>query len=212
MGKEWIMSLSIRLTETTANIEKKILRALVGEANSGFLKSVTRAKEPIKVIVRNALQSCPEISSIDGGKLRADFGIPVGEDATTPIVNAIADSISFIAQKFSIKGKNISGGVTIGIQPSSFVNLLNLGRTETERGGSIPWLQWLLTAGDSIIIADFGVEYGPYGRSGMGAMRVKRRPFKVNSAFSGTATDNFITRALEPRAGEIQRAIVRSLS
>ena len=137
------MSLSIRLTETTANIEKKILRALVDEANSGFLKSVTRAKEPIKVIVRNALQSCPEISSIDGGKLRADFGIPAGEDATTPIVNAIADSVSFMSQKFSIKGKNISGGVTVGIQPTTFVNLLNLGRTEIERGGSIPWLQWL---------------------------------------------------------------------
>ena len=212
MGKEWIMSISIKLTETVGNIEKKILIAIVNEANKDFLKSVTRAKEPIKVIIRSALESSPEISSINGGKLRADFGIPIGKDVTTPIVNAIANSISFTSQKFSIKGKNISGGVTIGIQPTTFVNLLSLGDTELEKGGSIPWLQWLLTSGDSIIIADFGVDYGPHGRSGMAKMTVKRRPFKVDSAFSGTSQDNFITRALEPRSGEIQSAIIRSLS
>ena len=108
--------------------------------------------------------------------------------------------------------QNSSGGVTIGIQPSSFVNLLGLGITETENVGNIPWLQWLLTAGDSIIIADFGVDYGPYGRSGMARMTVSRRPFKVDSAFSGTPENNFITKALTPRAGDIEKAIIRSLS
>lgn len=206
------MGISLKLTDTVANIEKSILRAIVDEANKGFLKSIARAKEPIKIIVRNAIEASPEISSLNGGTLRADFGIPIGKDVTTPIVNAIAGSITFATQKFSAKGKSIGGGVTIGIQPSTFVNLLGLGITETENVGNIPWLQWLLTAGDSIIIADFGVDYGPYGRSGMARMTAKRRPFKVDSSFSGTPQDNFITRALTPRAGEIEKAIIRSLS
>jgi hypothetical protein len=206
------MSISIKLTETIGNIEKKILRAIVDEANGTFLKSVAKAKEPIKVIIRSALESSPEISSINGGKLRGDFGIPIGKDVTTPIVNAIAGSVTFMSQKFSIRGKKISGGVTVSVQPTSFVNLSSLGITETEKAGNIPWLQWLLTAGDSIIIADFGVEYGPYGRSGMAKMTVKRRPFKVDSAFSGTPENNFITRALESKGDDIQKAIVRSLS
>lgn len=206
------MSISLKLTDSMADIEKRILRAIIDEANKGFLKSVVRALEPIKVIVRSALESSPEISSLNGGALRADFGIPTGKDATTAIVNSIAESVTFTTEKFSARGNSISGGVTIGIQPTSFVNLLGLGKTELEKGGSIPWLQWLLTAGDSIIIADFGVDYGPKGRSGMGSMTVKRRPFKVNSSFSGTSTDNFITRALAPKAAQIEKAIIRSLS
>jgi|TARA_B100000287_G_scaffold426490_1_gene474485 hypothetical protein len=206
------MSISARLTESVAQIEKKIMRAIVDEANATFLKSVSRSLEPIRVIVRAAIQSCPEIASLNAGTLRADFGIPAGKDATTEIVNSIANSVTFMTQKFSLKGKNITGGLTVGIQPTSFVNLLGIGNTELESGGSIPWLQWLLTSGDSIIIADFGVKYGPYGRSGMGAMTMKQRPFKVDSSFSGTSTDNFITRALAPKAGQIEKAIIRSLS
>ena len=206
------MSISFKLIDSVANIEKKMLRAIVDEANKGFLKSIVKAKEPIKVIVRSALEASPEISSLNGGTLRADFGIPIGKDVTTAIVTSVAESITFMTQKFSLKGRNISGGVTIGIQPTSFVNLLGLGNTELEKGGSIPWLQRLLTSGDSIIIADFGIDYGPKGRSGMGSMTVKQRPFKVDSSFSGTATDNFITRALAPKAAQIEKAIIRSLS
>ena len=126
------MSISLNLIDTVAHIEKKILRAIVDEANKGFLKSVVKSNEPLKVIVRSALEASPELSSLNGATLRADFGIPIGKDVTTPIVSAIAESITFMTQKFSVKGKNISGGVTIGIQPSSFVNLLGLGITETE--------------------------------------------------------------------------------
>jgi len=206
------MSISLKLIDSPALIEKKILKAIIDEANKGFLRSVTKAKEPIKVIIRNALETCPEISSLNGGTLRADFGIPRGKDVTTEIVNSIADSVTFMTQKFSLRGNDIGGGVTVGIQPSSFVNLLGIGVTETENVGNIPWLQWLLTAGDSIIIADFGVDYGPYGRSGMARMTVSRRPFKVDTAFSGTSDNNFITRALEPKGPEIEKAIIRSLS
>jgi hypothetical protein len=212
LGKEWIMGISLKLIDSVAQIEKKILVALVSEANLTFTKSITKAIEPIKVIVRSALESSSEISSLNGGTLRADFGIPIGKDVTAPIVHAIVESVTFSTQKFSVAGKKITGGVTVAIQPSSFVNLSGLGITETENVGGIPWLDWLLNLGDSIIIADFGVDYGPYGRSGMARMTVSRRPFKVDTAFSGTPENNFITRALESKASDIERVIIRSLS
>ena len=86
-----------------------------------------------------------------------------------------------------------------------------MGTTDLEKGGSLPWLDWLINLGDSVIIADFGVTYGPFGRSGQARMSVKKRPFKVDTAFSGTPEDNFITRALDKRASEIESAIRRSL-
>ena len=100
------MSISLKLIDPIALIEKKMLKAIVDEANKSFLRSVTKAKEPIKVIVRNALETCPEISSLNGGTLRADFGIPIGKDVTTPIVSAIAESVTFMTQKFSAKARS----------------------------------------------------------------------------------------------------------
>ena len=39
------MSISFKLIDSVANIEKKMLRAIVDEANKGFLKSIVKAKE-----------------------------------------------------------------------------------------------------------------------------------------------------------------------
>ena len=76
-------------------------------------------------------------------------------------------------------------------------------------GGSLPWLQWLLLEGDSIIIANFGVEYSneAQGRAGPARMTRQARPFRVNPKFSGTKDDNFITRSLSGRILEIEKAI-----
>ena len=96
------------------------------------------------------------------------------------------------------------------MQPSNFANLLSLPEaSQPIEGGSLPWLSWLLTAGDSIIIANFGVEFGsfPQSRTGGARMAQKAAPYKVNSAFSGTEDDNFITRSISVASGEIRRII-----
>jgi hypothetical protein len=75
-------------------------------------------------------------------------------------------------------------------------------------GGSLPWLEWLLTLGDTIIIGSFGVEYGPHGRTGKAHMTKRARPFKVNSSFSGTIDNNFITRAVATVSQDIKNIII----
>tara|TARA_R110002167_G_scaffold86942_6_gene235215 strand:- start:6760 stop:7377 length:618 start_codon:yes stop_codon:yes gene_type:complete len=205
------MTISLKLTDSIKSIEKKVFKAIVEEANTSLFKSTAKIIEPIKMIVINALESSPEISSLNNGTLRADFGIPAGKDVTTPIVRSIANSVFISKTKFSVSGNKISGGITIGVQPISYANLSGLGITPLEKGGSLPWLDWLINLGDSIIISDFGVDYGPFGRSGQARMSVKSRPFKVDSNFSGTPEDNFITRSLDKRASEIASIIKRSL-
>ena len=99
------------------------------------------------------------------------------------------------------------------MQPNDYSNLLSLSASkQIIEGGAIPWLNWLLTLGDSIIIANFGVEYGPFGRSGMARMTEKQRPFKVDSAYSGNITDNFITRSIQMNKSSIEEAIVKVLT
>ena len=207
------MVASFKLTQTTAQIEKEIMKALIKEVNYTFRNSMGKMLSPIRRVVSSAIESSPVISSLNVGVLRADFGIPKGKDVTSAIVASVANSTVISMKRFSFSGKKISGGLFIYVQPSNFANLLSLsvGEVITEKGTRLPWLDWLLNLGDQVIIADFGVEYANAGRSGEGHMTSQARPFKVNTSFSGTTGNNFITRALDSHVGEIAKIIERSI-
>jgi len=169
----------LKLTQTDAQIEKQIFNALVKEANYTFRSALRRMIAPIRRVAGSAVSTSPEIASLRSGTLRTDFGITTGIDVTSPIIEAVANSVNVHMKPFSASGNRISGGIFVNIQPDSFVNLLSLptGTTVTEKGDTLPWLDWLLNLGDSVIIADFGVEYGSFGRSGGGRMTSGKRPF-----------------------------------
>ena len=70
-------------------------------------------------------------------------------------------------------------------------------------GNTVDWLRWLLTAGDTIVIADYQVmkEKGTPlkgSRSGYALMVSPKmsKGFRVDPNHSGTIDDNWITRAL----------------
>lgn len=200
----------MKIVESDKVINIKINKALAGELNSRFKKQKEKLLNTIKGIVYNAIRSCPEIDSLSNGELKLDFGLTV--DPSSAIINAIVSSVEVIVTPFSANGGTISkGGITILIQPNDYQNLLGLSVSQQpiESGGSLPWLEWLLLEGDSIIIANFGVEYSneAKGRAGPARMTSSNRPFKVNPNFSGTRDDNFITRALKTYFPQIEKAI-----
>lgn len=200
----------MKIVESDKVINIKINKALAGELNSRFKKQKEKLLNTIKGIVYNAIRSCPEIDSLSNGELKLDFGLTV--DPSSAIINAIVSSVEVIVTPFSANGGTISkGGITILIQPNDYQNLLGLSVSQQpiESGGSLPWLEWLLLEGDSIIIANFGVEYSneAKGRAGPARMTSSNRPFRVNPNFSGTRDDNFITRALKTYFPQIEKAI-----
>ena len=159
----------------------------------------------------STLYASPEIMSLSGGSLRFDFGLT--NDPSTDIVQAIMESIDVDATDVQATAHGIKGSLIITAQPTNYNNLLLLPTAVqgTEKGVNLPWLEWLLTLGDTIIVANFGVEYAPAGRTGGAHMVIKERPFKVNSLYSGTVDDNFITRAFADIKPQIKNVIRRSL-
>jgi len=157
---------SIKLLESNRAITAKINIALAKEVDRAFKKSSSKIRNEIKPIVANALFGSPEIVSLRGGVLRFDFGLT--GDPGPQIVNAIVESLQVKVEKTRGNANGISGGLTLFIQPSDYSNLLTLpvAMQALEIEGRVPWLEWLLFAGDSIIIAHYGVEYGAgLGRS-----------------------------------------------
>ena len=202
--------LSIRLLESDRTIAANINRVLADKLTKVLRGAAPRLKASISPVVARALYASPEIQSLQGGILKADFGL--SGDPTGTIVAAVASSVFVEIVPVSSSANNIKGGLKVGIQPKNFENLFGLGiGVQPVSGGALPWLEWLLKLGDAVIVADFGVEYGPFGRTGMAHMSRKKAPFRVNSAFSGTIGNNFVTRALLSVSPEIKDIIMRTI-
>lgn len=194
----------LKLKENDRIIQQRIFKALSEDINKRLPRIAASILPQIKPIITNALINSPEMASVRNGVLRAEFGLT--SDPSGEIVQAIVSTLDIQVQP--VNSRNLRGGFLIVMQPSNFSNLLGLGEQPID-DGSLPWLQWLLTAGDSIIISDFGVEFGsfPQSRTGEAKMSASFAPYKVNSAFSGTPDNNFITRAISRVRKQIDNII-----
>jgi len=199
--------LNIRILESDRQISALINRGLATAFDRTMRQNLPALSIRIRAIVGNALYNSQEIRSLVGGTLMADFGLTF--DPSHSIVSSVMSSLDIRVRRATSSSSTISGGFDLTMQPSDYANLLSLPVAhQIIDGGSIPWLEWLLTLGDSVIIANFGVEYGRFGRTGRAHMVESQKPFKVNSSFSGTESNNFVTRALQTVSREIETAII----
>lgn len=202
----------MEIVQSNARLRALINKALAKEGEKALTKAASRIGSKVREVVRVAISTCPEISSLSSGSLKFDFGLE--EDPSLQIVNAIVSSVRVDLSKIKFSGGKFNGGITINIQPSDFSNLLSLPVAEQPvKGGAIPWLSWLLTSGDAVIIAEFGVEYASgQGRTGGARMSQDFAPFRVDPRYSGDSENNFITRAIAPKIREISSIIRKELS
>ena len=192
--------ITLKLLDSINDIEQKVNKGIADQVNKllsskqGLL--VSRAKSACV----NWINSQPELqalSSSSADSLAGQFGFP--PDAGSSIINSIQTSIqNSISIKFvKYNSKLTSGGLEIYFQPTDFSNLLSLSDGHVVyNGGDLHWLKWLLTAGDTIIVANY--QYNPIsglGRSGLGNM-IAGGSFRVPPQYAGTVDNNFITRAL----------------
>jgi hypothetical protein len=201
--------MNIDLKDAVRTIETRMRAAARSEIDRRLRDAEDKIKRDVKSLTRDLLAFQPEILSLKNGRLRADFGIPKDEDPTATIIEAIAESTE-VELKMSSSGKSAwVGGLIIYIQPKNFANLLSLAgvTVTTKKGTTIPWLDWLLTAGDRILVTEYHVEYkSGTGRSGRGHMK-ENDTFRVNPSFSGTSDNNFISRAFEGKENELKDII-----
>jgi len=199
----------INIVETDTQIAKRI-HAAYGAAVQKYLNDASsKVLNSLKPTIVSAITSSPEMQSVEGGLLKADFGLT--SSPVSVIVDSIVSTLNLKTQKVITNSNKMTGGFSITMQPNNYGNLFNLPQANQKIiNGSLPWLEWLLTFGDTVIIVNSKVEYGPYGRTGLAKM-TRGGPFKVNSAFSGTVDDNFITRALKRNEQAILQSIKRVL-
>jgi hypothetical protein len=206
--------------ESTKVAKQKIDNAIADQINTSIKKNKSLVISKLKKYVEIWIRSQPEIISLSNentpGSLNSQLGLRSGSasSAVTAIVQAVVNSIKINLTKVD---KKLKGGVEFSFQSKNFANLLTLsaGVTVTEKGQSLPWLNWLLTQGDSIIIVGYKYEAGSGGRSGGrsgGGKMTTGSSFRIPPKYSGNTTNNFITRALSNRNTEIKNLLMRLFS
>jgi hypothetical protein len=207
-------NITLKLLDNVKSVSAKAIKAIISHLNKVFYGVSASISEDIKKEARVWLNDEQVIRDLKGsGTLNAEIGLPTGQasSAADAIVEAILESLDVKFKRFDT---NLSGGLSIGIQPEDFQNILGIGQATilTAKGQKLDWLQWLLQSGSRIIIRDYDIAYGSYGRrsrSGQGAIMVKtgKGGWKMPSQYSGTSDNNFVTRAFEDREDDIARII-----
>ena len=139
--------------------------------------------------------------SLNFGELQRDFGFSPGENVAEQVVKTISSSI----QLSKLGPTSVSlGGFRLEILKEGIQSLLSKNFAAYDsNGNTVDWLRWLLTAGDTIVVADYQVmkDKGTplsSSRSGYALMISPKmsQGFRVDPNHSGTIDDNWITRAL----------------
>ena len=120
-------------------------------------------------------------------------------------------------------GRKLKGGITIEIQPLAYQNIPNIPlQWDLTSGQQADVKTLLLEAGDSILVFGYDIQYGPFGRSGGARMSrhadeswgMSAGVSRVPPSFSGTRSNNFISRALKNKDFEskLSAVLVKRLS
>lgn len=206
------LSFRLKLTESNSVIAQNMLKALLPDLNKYFDKIYNKMRQTIPVILINHIKAQPEYDSLMSGKLKAEFGLPDSSARLSSILSTIESGSVVQTKPLAIAGSRIRGSVRLQMVQKDFSDLLSLGAASftTEKGSSLEWLRWLLTEGDTTIIADYTFVLGshPNSRTGMGIMReFGGSSWRVPPEFAGTVNNNWITRAINAASSDIQNEL-----
>lgn len=207
------MQFDIVLIDSPDEIAKKILRAMAEEFNTRMNNKLPNIKERIRNLTIYMIKQSDTYQSLIDGELAAHFGLPSAnrQIMVDTIIDKIGDSIKIEVKQVKQFGKSFRGQSTINVLVKDFSDILSMAEAfvSTEKGQILPWLEWLLIKGDTIIISEYDVRLiDGKGRSGAGMMiKNSSGAWRVPPKYSGTIRDNWLTRTLTVYRDKYLKAI-----
>lgn len=195
--------MELELITTSAEMHKMVLEAFRERLARKLPRIAERIKPYVGSILEKEIKKTEEYQSIVNGPLAGHFGLtPLQrKQSTIDIIETIQNGIVAQYKQIRVVNKDLVGGITVGAIQADFQDLLSLplSRVITEKQDELPWLEWLLTRGDEIIITDYRVKFiSGKGRSGQALMIEGDKAYwKVPVGVSGTIKNNWFTRMVK---------------
>lgn len=202
------MQFNLKLIDSDKQISTKILQALVPEIDDYLKTSLSELRQILPSNIKSIIQNTPEYNSLIGGQLQFELGIPDPSSALVNIINIWSSNIKIEYNGPKISNNQIKASFSVSLIRSDYADVLSSNDAlviDNLRGYSLPWLEWLLLEGNKILVRKQQVEFGPNkaSRTGNAIMRMSNKSWKVPSEFSGTVTNNWITRAIDNNENQI---------
>jgi hypothetical protein len=209
------MQLNLKLIENNSTINKYILMALLPEVTDYMNDVMKYIKTNLPEVVRNSIISAPEYSALVGGQLMFELGIPDVNQKLSGLLNIWMNNINYEYKAPSITNNKIISNFSASMIRIDFDDVIysEYAIIRDAKGYTLPWLEWLLTEGNKVLVPSHEVIFGPssHSRTGNAIMRKnKNRSWKVPAQYAGTLNDNWITRALDSAESDIQDVLNRA--
>ena len=201
---------SLKVITPEQEIRKEILRAIHRHVKKYFEKNAKYLETRVASELMSALLASPTIKSLDNGSLKEEFGLTYVN--TIGIIMNVVNNTKLTVSPPKISGSNIVGRIRLEAGPSDMATLtsgFDVGVQETEKGQELPWLEWLTTLGDAVIVRDYEVRGGfpKHSRTGDKIM-VRGKGWRVPPEHAGSQQNNFITRAIDGALPQLEKDII----
>ena len=204
------MRANFKLVESQAEINRRIVKQIASSLNAAVTSAIPVISSKIKDAVKTAITSSREYGELLGGSLQAELGVPDSGSKLARILDIWLASMKISKTPIRASSGRIVGGISIVMIREDYADVLGTSEASytTLKGRKIPWLKWLLIAGDDTkLVADYvftdDVSRGN-SRTGLGLMRSQRGGrWHVPREFAGTIKNNFVTRALSTLESQV---------
>lgn len=195
-------------------VAKQIMNELAFKIDKALSAILPILVSKTKASINENLSQSKEAASLLFGTLRGELGVVNALPTINGIIGILSSNVRGDLTKCTITGNSFLASLKIYIYNSeindSFFALPEASFI-SEGGFNIPWLKWLLTRGDEIIIAQHEFVRGVgQSRTGTGTMQ-PGGSWKVPSEFSGVENDNWITKSLVKILPVIESEFIKEL-
>ena len=209
-----VLKYNVKL-KNLAKFEKDANKALAYDANKMLNKAAIKITAKLRIMIKKAITESPEYQSCNGGSLQGELGLP-SVSLLDNIINQWASNIYVKIKPTRVGGSGISGGFTISAIQADWGDVLKMPEASITSGGkTLPWLDWLLTYGNKVIVREYTVHVttkNPKSRSGKAVMvKDARGRWRVPPNFSGTSKNNFVTRAIDGIWNDVKVMILKEI-
>lgn len=205
------LKFKLEVVEPAPVIERRIKDSISNHINIAARLSLRETRKKVADLLTQSILDSHEVKELLNGQLRHELGATQDEvDATIDfLINRLVATTVIDFKAFQTFGKKFNGYIEVRCFPKTIIDdMIAFPKASflTKKGVNIPWMQWLLTFGDKILVKRYTVDFfrTAGSRTGGATMKpIKRGGWRIPSGFSGTRNDNFITRALDNLADYI---------
>lgn len=205
------LKMKLVVTDPPQIIERRVKDAIANHMNIAARLAVREIRHKVIELLTKSILDSHEVKALLDGQLREELGATQDEaDATVDfLINRLAATTIIDFKPFHPFAKKFGGYLEVRCFPKTLIDdMMAFPKASflTKKGVNIPWMEWLLTFGDKILVKRYTVDFfrTSGSRSGGATMKpIKRGGWRIPPGFSGTRNDNFITRALDNLADYI---------